>query len=226
MTTPSEPTDSFSSFEQQLKQLKPVSATGLEEMLYQAGWQAGRSSAIAESGLLSTHKGTSERASRRNWLDFFSGAASGLVAASLLFVAVAWSGWWPSRTLSESVVPSEQITRASEPVSESNPDFAEARPSPASTASDKRGQGTVGFNLLDWFGTNPENLSQAIAIRRSPLLTTAPLSSNDFDRLLSVSANFPASEFQSMNTPRGDDRPGDGLLRYQPGRSNFRDLRF
>jgi len=237
MTTPHEPRNSSSAFEQQLGQLRPVPVSGLEAMLYQAGWQAGRAAAEAETAAEATATTTALDTSKtietsiirirhRHWIGFASGAASGLVAASLLFVAMASSGWWPNPMRPESVLPSEQLAKTSELAAEGNLEAAAVPSASAVNASNQGGRGSAGFNLLDWFGSNAEDLAQAIVARRSTVLTTAPRSGNELDRLLSASARAPAGEAQSMKAPPGDGRPNDEFFRYQPGRGDFRNLRF
>lgn len=227
MTTPNQSPESSPPFEQQLSQLRPAPVSGLEAMLYQAGWQAGRAAAAAsESSDTKTLNGSSLRTRHRSWIGFASGAASGLAAASLLLVAAASSGWWPNSTGLGSVGPSEQLAGKIEPSRASLAAVTTEQAVPATIASTERGRGSAAFNLLDWFGANTGNLSPAITSRQSPVLTTAPLKSNDFDRLVSVSPSLHGSEFPSLDTPRGAGRPTAEMLRYRPGRSDFSDLRF
>lgn len=222
MTDSVKPFDSSSPFEQLLKQIKPTPLTGLEEMLYQAGWAA----ALQAQAVKPDSLGTGRPAPRRSSLGFFSGAASGLIAASLLFAITASSGWWPNLARPENATPSEQLVNMPGSGAESGSTPAVEQPAPALIAVRQGPQRVAGFNLLDWFGTNTETLTQAIRPQYSTNLTTGTLGSNDFDRLLSISANLPASEPESMDQQQVEPGPRGEILRYRPGGNSLPGLRF
>lgn len=222
MTDSAKPFDSSISFEQQLRQLKPTPAAGLEEMLYQAGWAA----ALQAQAATPAPEATSRQAPRRSWLGFLSGAASGLIAASLLFVITASSGWWPNLARPENATPSEQLVNLPDSGGESSSTATAEQPAPALIANQQELRRAAGFNLLDWFGSNTEALAQAIRPQRSTNLTTATRGRDDFERLLSISASLPVSELESMKQPQIEPRPNEEILRYRPGGNSLPGLRF
>lgn len=213
MTSPSEPNDSRSSFEQQLKQLKPVPATGLEEMLYQAGWQAGHTAALVHMPPAETGDALSDGPpQRRRWTDFVSGAASGLVAASLLFLAATWSGWVAPSDQSRIEAFRNQIGRA--PAVELTPRSRIADLPAAPPAA--RGESTrqvPGLNLFAWLDSGTEALTQAIKPLPSQFLTTAPIDGPELDRLLSLSADVPAEAPRVPASREPGQQPE--ILRYR-----------
>jgi hypothetical protein len=214
-------------FEQQLQQLHPVPVNGLEEMLYQAGWQAGRTAALTEQAS-SVLTGAINGQVSRQWtrLGFIGGAASGLVAASLMFAIAAWSGWLPNANPPGSNPPSEQLASAPEaPAVKGEPAPAE-QPDSATLATKQQGRGAVGFNLLSWFDSGAEAFTRALPQTRSQMLTTAPVNSGELNRLLSVSANFTARELPVLDDSEGRERIAPEFLRYRPGENSLPGGRF
>lgn len=222
MTNPLEMTGSSQPFEQQLRQLQPVPAGGLEEMLYQAGWQAGRAAALATFVSLSGSEVNRGRSpGREHWRGFFSGAASSLVAAGVLVVAAAWSGWLPSASGTREREFDGQIAGAVVTAVEEI-ELATAGPSAAVSLATSEPIGPIsGFNFFDWFGSSNGSLSRSIAPLRSQMLTTAPPSRHEFDSMLSMSEVAQGRRFRSQDLPPGHDRQRPEFLRYQPGLGNL-----
>lgn len=212
-------------FEQQLQQLHPVPVTGLEEMLYQAGWQAGHAAALAEQASSAPTGSVNGQAARRSpRLGFFGGAASGLVAASLMFVAAAWSGWLPNSNSAASNRLSVPIARVPEaPARQPEP---ARRPDTASLAAAEQGRPNAGFNLLAWLDFDAAVSIPAISRTQSQLLTTAPTSGLELDRLLSVSANFSSRKISPPNSEHSSSPTAPEFLRYLPGSNSLPGDRF
>jgi len=227
MPTPSEPTDSFSSFEQQLKQLKPVPATGLEEMLYQAGWQAGRAAALAAAA---PREGNGqpivETPRRRPWTGFIFGAASGLVAASLLFVIAVRSNSLPNSEPSGVTLPSNRVTGTSVTSDLKSEPLVATRGANASLAASQQQGSASRFDLLQWFNLRAEAISQITIAPRSQMLTAAPLRGSDLDRFLSDSAGLPLSPRGNSTSSKDFNRRKSEILRYQPLRNSQPAFRF
>ncbi len=220
MTNPATPFDSSSPFEQQLKQLKPTPVAGLEEMLYQAGWAAALQAEAAK-----LEAGTNGRgSSRRPWLGFLSGGASGLVAASLLFVTTVWNGWLPGPQRSGEVGSGAPIAAATE-TGAKTPE-AELGPTADVLATTERPRGIAGFNLLAWLDSGSEVFAPAFPPAPSVTLSTAPLSNRQLDRLLSVSGNSPASAPLGPDSTNPDAPLQGDLLQYRPGGNLQPELRF
>ena len=227
MTTPSEPTDSFSSFEQQLKQLKPVPATGLEEMLYQAGWQAGRVAALATSTPLEGNGQLIVETPRRgSWTGFICGAASGLVAASLLFVIAARSNWLPNSEPSGVTAPNDRVTGTSITSELKSEPLIATRPANDSLAASEQEGSASSFDLLEWFNFGAEAISQNTIAPRSQMLTAAPLQGANLDRFLSDSARLPSSRIDDSTNSNDFNRRESEILRYQPLRNSQPAFRF
>lgn len=227
MPTPSEPTDSFSSFEQQLKQLKPVPATGLEEMLYQAGWQAGRAAALATSAPLEGNgQRIVETSRRRSWTGFICGAASGLVAASLLFVVAGQSNWLPNSEPSGVTASNDRVTGTSITSELKSEPLIATRPANDSLAASEQEGSESSFDLLEWFNFGAEAISRNTIATRSQMLTAAPLRGANLDRFLSDSARLPSSRSDSSTNSKNFNRLESEILRYQPLRNSQPAFRF
>lgn len=227
MPTPSEPTDSFSSFEQQLKQLKPVPATGLEEMLYQAGWQAGRAAALATSAPLEGNgQRIVETSRRRSWTGFICGAASGLVAASLLFVVAGQSNWLPNSEPSGVTASNDRVAGTSITSELKSEPLIATRPANDSLAASEQEGSASSFDLLEWFNFGAEAISRNTIATRSQMLTAAPLRGANLDRFLSDSARLPSSRSDNSTNSKNFNRLDSEILRYQPLRNSQPAFRF
>lgn len=227
MTTPSEPGDSLSLFEQQLKQLKPTPITGWEEMLFQAGWSAALQSQAAALEREDSARGVSpspaspRSTSGQRWLGFFGGAASGMVAAGLIFMLAAWSGVLSSWAPADS---NSQVATA--PLAgEAKPELATANPdATAPLGPTESKQSFSGFNVFAWLNSGSEALSQAIAPPRSQVLTTAPVNGRQLDWLLSGSAEDLGFDSRTFATDPPGEQPE--ILRYRPWDSTPSSSRF
>jgi hypothetical protein len=196
-------------------------------MLYQAGWQAGRAAALATSAPLEGNgQRIVETSRRRSWTGFICGAASGLVAASLLFVVAGQSNWLPNSEPSGVTASNDRVTGTSITSELKSEPLIATRPANDSlAASEQEGSGSS-FDLLEWFNFGAEAISRNTIATRSQMLTAAPLRDANLDRFLSDSARLPSSRSDNSTNSKNFNRLESEILRYQPLRNSQPAFRF
>jgi hypothetical protein len=141
-----------------------------------------------------------------------------------MFVAATWNGWFPNLNTAGSNRSGEQLVRM--PEAPARQLESTRRPETASLAAAEQSRPNAGFNLLAWLDFDSAVSIPAISRTQSQVLTTAPTSGVELDRLLSVSASFSSRKLSPPNSEYSSPPTSPEFLRYLPGTNSLLGDRF